>query len=194
MGKMKTPIRCILFVCLSLVECSNSSLDREEATVYATYINQNFVSESIGQINHTFQNIILFNTTIANNPDHSWASYLKDMPSKPDKETIEHFLSRNATPHPLNVHLGFKIGHILLSDDEFQSQFGSPTDFKKLFDKYDCHGIVSLSKVGFNHDRTQALVYVGNEVDDLAGCGLLVLFEKSHGIWRQLCKKETWVS
>ncbi len=56
------------------------------------------------------------------------------------------------------------------------------------------HGILQFSRVGFNRDRTQALFYLGNQWDSLAGNGCFVLMGKSEGNWKLIAQVGLWAS
>lgn len=82
----------------------------------------------------------------------------------------------------------FDIGHpyALISDEEFQSFFkGNANDgWKRFYEKYPkSGGIVTFSRVGFNADKTQALVYRGHRCGALCGEGLYYLLSKKNGAW-----------
>ena len=85
-----------------------------------------------------------------------------------------------------------------LSDDEMESIFPEDasvypwTDFYKRFPG--STGLVSLSKIGFNDDHTQALVYVANVCGGLCGSGDFVVLKKVHGRWVVERTDQIWVS
>jgi hypothetical protein len=58
----------------------------------------------------------------------------------------------------------------------------------------DSQGIMTISRVGFNREQDQALVYVGNQSDGKAGAGYCVLLTKENGVWTVQGKVMIWVS
>ena len=55
-------------------------------------------------------------------------------------------------------------------------------------------GYVSLSRVGFNNEADQALVYVGHTCGGLCGTGKLVLLQKQNGLWGITKELLLWIS
>jgi hypothetical protein len=71
-----------------------------------------------------------------------------------------------------------------------QSDYFSP-DFQKKFPRN--LGLISLSGVGFNAHRTQAVFYI-DHFCGLCGGGRYVLMEKLDGFWRVRDEHYTWIS
>lgn len=55
-------------------------------------------------------------------------------------------------------------------------------------------GLVSLSRIGFNDDHTEALVYVAHTCGSLCGSGEFVILKKDHGRWTIDRTDTMWVS
>lgn len=53
--------------------------------------------------------------------------------------------------------------------------------------------IISLSRVGFNENRTQALVAFGYAFRDV-GSGELKLLQKNDGNWTEKISMRTWIA
>ncbi|HEY9167501.1 MAG TPA: hypothetical protein VIS48_15215 [Candidatus Kryptonia bacterium] len=53
---------------------------------------------------------------------------------------------------------------------------------------------ITLSRVGYDNSRTQALLEVGESVGPLAGSGSLILLEKVDGRWQIKARCMTWIS
>jgi hypothetical protein len=54
-------------------------------------------------------------------------------------------------------------------------------------------GYITLSGVGFNLNRTQAVFYI-NHFCGLCGGGRYVLMEKANGKWEVTAENYTWIS
>jgi hypothetical protein len=65
-------------------------------------------------------------------------------------------------------------------------------EFYQLYPK--SQGIMSLSRIGFNPSKTQAIVYVGNECGGLCGIGDFFLLRKESGKWRIQTQLNAWIS
>ena len=55
-------------------------------------------------------------------------------------------------------------------------------------------GIVNFSRIGFNKDKTQAIVDIGFLQSGLSGFGMLILFEKKNDKWIVTKKINTWIA
>ena len=55
-------------------------------------------------------------------------------------------------------------------------------------------GLVSLSRIGFNDDHTEALVYVAHTCGSLCGSGEFVILKKTQGHWTIDRTDPIWVS
>jgi hypothetical protein len=55
-------------------------------------------------------------------------------------------------------------------------------------------GVLTLSRVGFNSDKSQAVVYVTNHASPLIGAGELFLLAKKNGAWKILKVHPVWFS
>lgn len=53
---------------------------------------------------------------------------------------------------------------------------------------------MTLSRVGFNSDRTRALVYVGNQSHWLTGAGFYLVLVKTKGGWSVEHEFMSWIS
>ena len=113
-------------------------------------------------------------------------------------EAIRDYKVRNLEPGSLRW-----IGSIsprieFLSEDEIDRIFPEDasvypwTDFYKRFPG--SSGLVSLSKIGFNNDHTQAIVYVANVCGGLCGSGEFVVLKKVRGRWVVDRRDQLWVS
>lgn len=65
---------------------------------------------------------------------------------------------------------------------------GDPQEYWDNFYKRFPHssGLIQMSAVGFNQEKTRAIVYFGSSRGSNAGCWLFRLFEKIHGKWEEV--------
>ncbi len=88
----------------------------------------------------------------------------------------------------------------LATPEELQKVFGDPKKervdpWKRFYARYpDAGGVVTLSRVGLDKARTQALVGVTVSNGGLAGAGVLVLLVKDKDAWVVRTISEIWVS
>jgi hypothetical protein len=55
-------------------------------------------------------------------------------------------------------------------------------------------GLIRVSRVGFNHDGTQALLHIENQRASLSGGGDFVLLVRGASSWRVAARRNTWIS
>lgn len=207
---MKNLLRCVLFTKLLLLGCCGSSLDGKEAEVYAAYVDAHFTTFADSQ--EPLKRHVICDTTAGFQIVNSWEKEISKLPIKPADETAESFISRNGgTPkglltekerrirgrYAVNSDLRFKLPHVLIRDSLVEKLFftdgseGWP-GFNARYPK--SHGIIWLSRVGFNTARTEALLYIGNQWTEGAGEGFVVLLRKAAGRWAEVAKASCWIS
>jgi hypothetical protein len=101
-------------------------------------------------------------------------------------ETIEDYKARNRKPHKLSPRLSVKVRYALVDAGEIAGFFkkNGPAGWKDFYSKYPTSGgFITFSRVGFNSDKTQALVYQSRHCGGLCGEGSCLLFVKKDGAW-----------
>jgi hypothetical protein len=85
---------------------------------------------------------------------------------------------------------------VLLSKKEEARLFRKGQDgWLKILKRYPkAHGVITFSAVGFNQNRTQALVNVSKNCGFLCGRGEFILLQKQNGKWAVEQIAELWVS
>ena len=85
---------------------------------------------------------------------------------------------------------------VLISSEEVDKIFKNNRKgwdhFYRKFPK--SQGILTLSKIGFNENKTQAIVYYGNQSHYLAGIGYLAYYIKINDSWKLAGLSELWIS
>ncbi|MFH2104169.1 MAG: hypothetical protein ABIJ39_12525 [Chloroflexota bacterium] len=111
-------------------------------------------------------------------------------------ETMEDFQGRNLTTQPLAADLPLGVAYTLFSLEDMRLLFAENQNGWDLFyNRYPAsRGIITFSKVGFNLDFDQALVYVGIQSGWHSGSGAFYLLAKLEGIWHVVTQTLTWVS
>ena len=87
----------------------------------------------------------------------------------------------------------------LITPDELKLTFESgPTGWENFYKQHpDSGGFIVLSAVGFNADKTVAVVYMGHSCGNLCGEGRFHVLQKKDGKWSPLNwkgKSCSWVS
>ena len=119
--------------------------------------------------------------------------------------TAEDFISRNQHLSHLEQKLDLPLPYTLLTKSESnqiwnradqQTMRHQPMDGWKVFhERYPrSGGVVSFSAVGFNENRTQALVEMGIRGDWLMGRGEMILMSRGESGWKICQTMRLWVS
>ena len=112
-----------------------------------------------------------------------------------EEDTYNSFTYRNQGSASLRNLIYTSKQMVWISNAEMNLIFREGRGWKEFYDKYGkTQGILTLSRIGFNKEKTQALVYYGNQSDWLAGSGRLLLFEKIEGTWVKSISMNLWVS
>ncbi len=113
-----------------------------------------------------------------------------------DEETTASFRDRNDAAFPVPATMDLGLPYVLLTSTEMAEIFDINTSSWDVFyTRYpNSPGITTVSRIGFNADFTQALVYTGTMSHWLAGAGFYILLEKSSGEWLVVTKVMAWIS
>lgn len=111
-----------------------------------------------------------------------------------EAETIAGYSARNARSSPLRQFLDLPMEARLLTEDEWKAILdqGGWDAFYARFPG--APGLTELSRVGFNRERTQALIYMGTMSHYLAGAGFFYLLEKEGDSWKVKDQVMVWIS
>lgn len=186
---------------LSLSPCLNPSsgfneandITSEDYAVYSALIQNMYVKEGVKTIvivKHT-----MFYKINWEKPEDYRKSILDEL--RPiSQETIEDFEKKNEEEGELARHLNLTVNYVLLGK---QSATRTPEEYankwKDFYERYpNSPGEISLSRVGFNSDKDQALVYAGNSCGGLCGKGYYVMLMKSDRVWKVQKEMLLWVS
>jgi hypothetical protein len=103
-------------------------------------------------------------------------------------------IGNEKVPFPADLNLGGQ--YHLITDEEWSGYFANTdsTAWERFEEQYGTNAFGSYSRVGFNGDGTQALVYRGVVCGVLCGSGGYVLFEKVNGAWQMVGQTEVWMS
>jgi hypothetical protein len=169
-----------------------AALEREEYAVYSAMIPEVYADEESRFM-------------VITNPTSLWP----DQISKKDfqcfypapvvlQETLDDFLSRNKTNRWLTRKFDLKVDYVLVDFEEIKRliSFSNPfDDWKHFFKQYPAaHSFIHFSRVGFDQQMNQALVYAGWRCPGLCGQWEFILLEKSNNVWRVVNRANRIVS
>ena len=115
-----------------------------------------------------------------------------------ETSTIENYLERNKISEKIGIHTIVGGKYLLVGKAELAGVFRKgeiDMGWTRFYKKYpDSSGLIFLSKVGFNPDRTQAMLYAGRQCGGLCGSGSYLLLNKRNGKWVVEKDMGLWVS
>ncbi len=169
---------------------TDPQMDAEEQSVYAALIKSMFPAELL----------VIKDTTSTDpggveNTDQTLQHVLANMHGV-GSQTVQTYKNRNAAAMPVRADMDLGFPYVLLSQDAMNQLFNLNQDgWQAFYEKYpQARGILTFSRVGFDTAMDQALVYVGNQGNWLAGSGVYVLLKKVNGIWTIDQKVMSWIS
>jgi hypothetical protein len=163
----------------------------EEYAVYSSVLREQFVSERT-------QVVVIVNQTTgippySGTPD---ANYFRRASSAVSQVTIDDYLTKNNQTHPLSDRFNTRVRRVLFDNAEFHRLFRDVTKgWEEFYRRFpNSGGFIRFSRVGFNVERTQALVYVEHGCGGTCGAGRYLLLAKREGVWRIEGAYMAWIS
>lgn len=181
---MKHILPLILVAVVACSSCNSNSVgsasqsgigEGDEYDIYATVLHEMYDSSNVLLVLHDssvtsfrgqFQDSVLF-------------ANLKERLPGLLNETLAGFVSVNENPARLMYVRD--IPRLVLSSDYDGTHDGSKVD-------------LSISRVGYDHSRTQAVVEIGELWGPLAGSGTMFLLVRENGKWKIEASCMTWIS
>lgn len=97
---------------------------------------------------------------------------------------LNDLIRANQTPRKLTRTFSLKVPYRLLSKEELNAGFPEGGGWKAYYEKFpDSNGYIWFSAVGFNADKSKAIVYVNHACGGLCGGGGPHFLEKKDGRW-----------
>ena len=173
-----------------LRESKNDFLRREEYAVYSAVI-ESHLDFWAGK---PFQCVVIEDHTYL---DESLLNWTFSSFEGIEQETMNDFFFKNASPYPLQYLFNLDLPVVLISAAEIATLFrGDPSEgWRNFYTRYPhSQGIMELSRVGFNPDMNQAIVYEGNQEFSLSGSGYVHYLVKVNGEWIIQDTISVWIS
>ncbi len=150
-----------------------SGPDGDEYKAYSDLINSRYIGDDVSLI-------VLEDQTNAESNDINIGM------SGVDRETIEDYQAKNKRAFSLERLFNLKADYELISDGEYQDLFEPDPEsgwdiFYSIYPE--SQGILTLSRIGFNENRTQALVHARNQAGPTTEEDYYYLLEKNGASW-----------
>ncbi len=161
---------------------AKDNLEPEEYVVYADVIHGKFIEP--------FDKVIAIEASTSLLSGRPTKSHLKEIVeelpfSMPDllPETLDDFLTKNQRPRSIGKLIGLRLNYVLISTQEIKEIFRDQEGWDRFYQKYKSPGLLHFSRVGFDREKSQALLYVGHQQHWLAGSACYELLKKKNEVW-----------
>lgn len=182
-----------------------SKISKEEYLVYAAVFDGVIVKNGIFRPSPNFKLLLLKDFTVDNfdklKLDNQYAKRVKERLPTLLPETINSFSAANQNQTKLKDKFKTRIQHKLFTDTDSKEFFKNGTRLSEYYEweifykKYpNSRGIVSVSRIGFNGEKNQALVYFEHWCLSLCGTGNYIVLKKENGNWKIAEWAEMWIS
>lgn len=175
-----------------------AALDDEEYAVYSTLIQSLYAN---GAKVLVIDNFVSGCVPVGNNAEgeRAWQQSLDKLPGKLPKlspKTIADFKSKSRTCRTIEAKFALPTKYILISQTERRAIF-SKADVNKSWQNFQqkypgANGYINVSNIGFNEDRSQALVDTFRKCGDKCGGEKMVLLTKVNGKWSVAATHKIW--
>ncbi len=119
----------------------------------------------------------------------------KNYPLKNDSMLVDDFKNKNAKAYKLENKFSIPQTVILISREELNKIFHNEKGWDAFYEKYpNSSGYIQISRVGFNSNQTQAILYFDYHYDMVWGEGYLIFLTKGEGKWIVKEQVSLWVS
>ena len=159
-------------------------IENEEYAVYSALINENTSDENINRV------LVIQDqpTAWVGSLDEEKNTFYDDLLKSSSlllAETVDDLRAKNNEAHAFTRRFDIKRRYVLVSEKEIEDIFKEGGGWwEEFYRRYpESRGFATFSRVGFNDDKTQALVYQAYSCGGLCGGGGYVLLVKVNGVW-----------
>ena len=179
---------------------AQSAQNQDEQAVYAAVVRRLFAGNRFSFDTQTAVNLLVIKERTVT--DHSIRSaeaerhwrYIASRLETLSEETISSFKAENQAEQRLDSALVLPIRHIFVSNEELD-QMHRGRGWEEFRARYpDSGGFIGFSRIGFNAERSQALVYFEHWCGNLCGSGLYILLTKDNDEWKVRHIHRAWIS
>ena len=209
MSKFITTTTLLLLLAAHVFSYHTASLNRhspsdEEYVVYAAVIERLFAGNKVSFDTQSPVNLLVIKdqTSVDRSGDRlltknfsaDVGDYVRQWASALSQETIEDYRIKNNESHQLKDNFSLKVKHVLVQREELE-QFLKEGRWEEFYKKYpDSRGFISFSRVGFNREMNEALVYFEHWCGGLCGSGIYLQLKKEDEGWRVFKVERAWIS
>lgn len=192
---MKKYCTILLFICclsLGLQAHAQYIFAPDEYLIYATVIDAWYFNNSQKRVvikDHTASYTSL--TTL----EHELVYVRSRMPGLA-LETVNDFKAKNLENYSLEKFINQRSEYQIIKEGEMINLFEHDEGWGRFYSRYpNADGIITLSRVGFNIEKNQALLCLANQWNRYTGVGLYILITKQPDLsWKIKEKLRVWNS
>lgn len=171
----------------------SSSIPPEEYAVYNAMIENIFLTSRVEMIVIVDQTMAGISSGPASQQDLDFLQ--ENLAPDLQAETVADFAAKNEFSYRVENHFSLDVPVVLLSNQAVDEIFAAEDGWERFYEQYpNSQGMMAISRVGFSPSKQQALIYVGNQADFLAGEGDYVLLLKEGGKWKVVKTILAWIS
>jgi hypothetical protein len=169
-------------------------LDSAEYDVYSAVIAGRVLGKDVTKI------VIAKNTVKAGKFDkqieESRETFIKNVSADLGPDTVDDYLNKGRESRSIEPRSMGGVDFVVLDQSIIATFFQKgPDGWADLKARYpDIGGVLTFSRVGFNHDMNQALVYAGWSCGPRCGQGDYFFLQKQAGAWTIKKKYNLWIS
>lgn len=156
-------------------------VSQEEFTIYNLVINSRYARSSTQLL------VIQEETAFGNTKDNSLADQLKYVSAKLpqiEQSVFREFSVKNSKSHKLSDNFNLRMKHTLAGSDVLDPMLQLPSFWREFYKRFpDAQGMLSLSRVAFNSELNQALVYIATASGPDTGGSYYVFLTKKGSYW-----------
>ena len=195
---MRTLPRCLLVIILIISSCGCQQPVSEtefnaEISVYQAVIEGLF-------LNRVQPGLLAIRTPTSTRPMTEddlgqMVGYIKEQLGEViDPATLNDFKAKNKQPQPLDGQLRLGVPVAYISDAEMTAIFQPGNGWEQFYEIYpDSTGVITLSRVGFNRDMSQAIVCIGLSGGSMAGVGYYIFLTWDGSAWQIQERLMAWI-
>jgi len=162
----------------------NVSQETEGYAVYSALLKELFIKDDVKLLLIQKQTISAANHPLISATYEVPISDVKKHFPSVSEDTFQDYMSKNGQSSTLSSKFNLPVEYVVI--DEVEPKKGKDSELlASLYEKHpNARGIIRLSKVGFNKDRTEAFVFIEFRCEPFCGRGDNVLLEKPVGVWK----------
>ncbi|MCF7907709.1 MAG: hypothetical protein K9L86_02390 [Candidatus Omnitrophica bacterium] len=188
----------IVIVCLIILPQGNAlgineyGFELDEYLIYSTVVDEWYSNEQNKEI------LIRDHTSVyqLGRPIETELDYVRQQMPVLEDEIINDFKAKNVRTYSLESFINQRVDYIIISQKEIDYIFDHNPHWDSYYDRYPSSGgILTLSRVGFNRQRTRAILHVANQWNRSTGAGIyLSVVKQKDGSWKIENQQRTWHS